>query len=171
MKDVTERQAMLLALLQEHGEPLPGQTLAERLGVTRQIVVRDIALLRALGKRIMATPKGYLVQGDSSRKQGLLAVSHAFEQTEAELNTLVDCGVKVLDVRVEHAVYGEIVANLFLASRRDVEHFMRKIASEQAPLLSSLTGGSHYHLVEYDHEDEFHDATRKLSAMGIEVFE
>lgn len=171
MTEKTERQMQLLQLLHAHADPLPGQTLAEQLGVTRQVIVREIALLRALGHRLLATPKGYILQSESTRRQHLLAVSHDTSQTEKELMTLVDCGIKVLDVRVEHAIYGEIVANLFLSSRRDVEHFIHKISTERAPLLSSLTGGIHYHLVEYDHDEQLQEAIDKLVTNGIRVLD
>lgn len=139
------------------------------MGVTRQVIVHDIAVLRAAGIDILSTPKGYLLQGKSHLKRSLLAVSHRPEDTQTELLILVDCGVRVLDVRIEHSVYGELIGNLYLSSRRDVAHFMKKIQTEGAPLLSSLTGGLHYHQVEYATDDILQEAITQLSEAGIQV--
>ncbi|WAH41555.1 transcription repressor NadR [Alicyclobacillus fastidiosus] len=171
MNEMTNRQEDLLAALGQSIHPVSGQALAKQLGVTRQVVVHDIALLRAMGHRILATPKGYLIQSTQSVQTALVAVSHKPEQTPTELNIFVDCGLRVIDVRVEHRVYGEIVANLYLSSRRDVEHFLAKIQSERAPFLSSLTGGIHYHLVEFDHADQLTDAIAQLRSAGIVVID
>ncbi|SDW76866.1 hypothetical protein SAMN04489725_1147 [Alicyclobacillus hesperidum] len=167
---LTNRQAALLELLVNATAPIPGQALADELGVTRQVIVHDIALLRAAGQRIFATPKGYLIESVlPANKQTVLAVSHTPEQTEAELCILVDCGLRVLDVRVEHPVYGELVGNLLLSSRRDVDLFMQRIRTEQAPLLSTLTGGYHYHRVEYQEDEQLHAAIHQLTQAGIQL--
>lgn len=171
MSEITPRQEQLLSILDESKKPLSGQALAQKLGVTRQVVVHDIALLRASGQRIFATPKGYLLEPETYKQRAVLAVSHRPNQTAAELNILVDCGLKVLDVRVEHQIYGELVGNLYLSSRRDVEHFLAKIRGHNAPLLSSLTDGVHYHGIEFDHAAQLSDATRQLKAVGIIVFD
>lgn len=165
----TERQQRLLNLLQQADAPVPGQALAEALGVTRQVIVHDIALLRAAGEPIYATPKGYWLTRASSGRETVLAVSHTPEQTKDELYTLVDHGVRVMDVRVEHAIYGEIVGNLLITSRRDVDVFLEKVRSERAALLSSLTGGFHYHRVQYDREDQLAEACEALQNAGIQV--
>ncbi len=171
MNDMSNRQEELLRALQQTNKPLSGQFLAKQFGVTRQVVVHDIALLRALGHRILATPKGYLIESTASKQTAVIAVSHTPEQTPVELNTFVDCGIKVINVRVEHSVYGEIVGNLYLSSRRDVEHFLAKIEAEKAPFLSTLTGGVHYHQVEFDHAEQLTDAISRLRAAGIEVID
>ncbi|SIS56124.1 transcription repressor NadR [Alicyclobacillus vulcanalis] len=165
----TERQQRLLHMLQQAETPIPGQALAEALGVTRQVIVHEIALLRAAGEPIYATPKGYWLNRASSGRETVLAVSHTPEQTKDELYALVDHGVRVLDVRVEHALYGEIVGQLLITSRRDVDVFLEKVESERATLLSSLTGGFHYHRVQYDREDQLAEACEALRKAGIQV--
>ncbi|WP_067617912.1 transcription repressor NadR [Alicyclobacillus acidiphilus] len=171
MAELTQRQQAVIDTLKKRTTPVSGQALAEKLGVTRQVIVHDIAVLRAAGIEILSTPKGYLLLGNSAThlKRTLLAVCHRPEDTETELNTFVDCGVRVLDVRVEHSVYGELIGNLYLSSRRDVAHFMRKIEGEGAPLLSTLTGGLHYHQVEYAADDMLQEAIAKLQGAGIQV--
>ncbi|MCL6487594.1 MAG: transcription repressor NadR [Alicyclobacillus mali] len=165
----TERQSRLLDILQRAESPVPGQALAEALGVTRQVVVHDIALLRAAGEPIYATPKGYWLNRPSPARETVIAVSHTPDQTKDELYTLVDHGVRVLDVRVEHVIYGEIVGHLLITSRRDVDVFLEKVRAEKAALLSSLTGGFHYHRVQFDREDQLVEACDALRRAGIQV--
>jgi len=172
MSEITPRQSALLdALRTQNTEPIPGQALARQLGVTRQVVVHDIALLRALGHQILSTPKGYILQTGSTRQRTLLAVSHPPDKADVELYTLIDCGLSVVDVRVEHQIYGEITGNLYLSSRRDIDHFLAKVNDQNVPLLSSLTDGVHYHLVEYDHDQQLKEAVQQLQHSGIEVFD
>jgi uncharacterized protein len=169
MSERSIRQEHMLQFLSKSERPVSGALLAEKLGVTRQIVVHEIALLRALGYAVHATPKGYILQNDPFNHRALLTVNHRPEQTAEELYAFVDCGVKVLDVRVEHLVYGEIVASLYLSSRRDVDHFLHKLETQDAPLLSSLTQGEHSHMVEFQHTDELSDAVKRLRGLGIQV--
>jgi uncharacterized protein len=169
VSDRTTRQLELIELLTQTKQSLSGTLLAKRLGVTRQVVVHEIALLRALGYPILATPKGYVLQSESVDKKSLLTVSHTPDQTAEELYIFVDCGVKVIDVRVEHRVYGEIAASLYLASRRDVDHFLAKMNKHAAPLLSTLTQGFHAHTVEFQHDEQLADVITRLESIGIKV--
>ncbi|MBC7336148.1 MAG: transcription repressor NadR, partial [Clostridia bacterium] len=113
--------------------------------------------------------QGYLWPQPSGRERqrAVLAVSHAPEQTEEELNALVDFGLKVLDVVVEHPIYGELRGFLMLESRHDVERFLGRIADAGAGLLSTLTGGVHLHTVEYAREEELNLAREALAAKGF----
>ena len=118
--------------------------------MSRQIIVQDVAVLRAAGEEILATPQGYVL---ASRLRGaahraIIACQHTREQVEEELLALVDSGVTVVDVIVEHPLYGEIRAPLWLRSRADVTDFMRQLGQSQASLLSSLTNGVHLHTLE-----------------------
>ncbi len=171
MRERTDRQRQLLSALADSPEPLTGSELAQRCGVTRQVVVHDIALLRAAGDNILSTPRGYRLQ-PTEPKMGRYAVSvnHSPEMTEVELNTFVDCGVQVVDVQVEHPVYGELRGSLDLSSRRDVEMFMRRIREDKASLLSSLTAGTHMHNLSSLHRGDVEEAIRRLQAVGVVVY-
>ena len=136
-----------MALLSEQGGPVTGHELAERLGVSRQVVVQDCALLRAAGEDLMATPQGYLLPGRGPALKAVLACRHTRERTIEELTLMVDHGLKVLDVVVEHPLYGDLRGSLMLASRADVDDFARRMAGD-VTLLSELTGGVHLHTVE-----------------------
>lgn len=154
-----ERRNCVKETLQQADHPVTASYLAEQYSVSRQIIVGDIALLRASGMQILATPRGYLL--DASAKEGeknigMLACRHTQEQLREELYTIVDFGAAVLDVTIEHALYGELSGKLNLSSRYDVDAFMDKVEQEKncAPI-SSLTGGVHLHRIRYRDEESF----------------
>ena len=141
-----ERRARLLDLLRRAKQPVTGTDLAQRLGVSRQVIVQDVAVLRAAGEAIHASPRGYyLLTQPTGAYQAVVAVRHTPEQTEDELTALVDLGVEVVDVIVEHAIYGELRGALHIASREDVRQFMARLEETGVHLLSELTEGLHLH--------------------------
>ena len=141
-----ERRNRLVALLSASSTPISGSSLAKLLGVSRQVIVNDIALLRANRPEIISTPSGYTVIGALPSMRGF-KVSHTDEQMEDELSIFVDAGAIVVDVYVEHRVYGTIRAPLNICSRRDVENFLRDIESGVSSPLKNLTSGYHFHSV------------------------
>ena len=145
-----ERRKQLLVLLQTASEPLTGMVLARQLGVSRQVVVGDMAILRATGLDIYATPQGYLIPATkiASVVTAKLACRHGRGEMAEELRTIIEHGGKVLDVIVEHGVYGEIKANLMLGSRHDLDAFLASIETSGAEPLSAITSGIHLHTVE-----------------------
>ena len=160
-----DRKENILKILQSTSKPITGNELAKLLGVSRQVVVQDVAILRAQGTNIMATPQGYLMMNQCAEtfKRAVLAVKHLPEQTEEELNILVDHNIRIIDVIIEHQIYGELRGFLMLNSRADVMKFMENVKAEKVTLLSSLTGGVHLHTVEYDDEFNLQKAKEKLS--------
>ena len=163
-----ERRRRILAWMQAHPAPVQGGELAKRFRVSRQCVVQDVAILRASGEEILATPRGYQLPGNSSRPvQAILACRHAPERTEEELQILVDNGVKIVDVIVEHPLYGELRGSLMIESRADVQDFLRKVRATRASLLSSLTGGVHLHRVEASREEMISRAKVRLRERGF----
>lgn len=147
-----ERRAEIVSLLQEAAAPLTGSHLSAVLGVTRQIIVGDVAVLRARGEQIVATPRGYFIYQAKSQSlhHSTIAVRHGgdHETIAHELNLIVDLGGTILDVTVEHPLYGEITANLQLSSRADVAQFVAKMQELQAEPLLVLTDGYHLHRLE-----------------------
>ena len=144
------------------------EQLAEALGVSRQIVVGDIALLRAQGLDIVATPRGYVLgSGQESGLRRTVACVHDFEGMERELNIMVDNGCTVLDVVIEHAVYGQLTGELHLKDRRDVAEFIRRVREEGAAPLSALTGGIHLHTLLCQDEGSFARCVDALREAGI----
>ncbi|MDR5696024.1 MAG: transcription repressor NadR [Armatimonadota bacterium] len=143
-----ERRGQLLAILRSASGPITGADLAERLGVTRQVIVQDIAHLRTAGHPILATLQGYLLLQRTGMYTDVVLVKHTKGQIEDELNTIVDCGGTVVDVVVEHPLYGELRGTLLIRTREDVRAFLESMAKTNAEPLSSLTRGVHYHTIE-----------------------
>lgn len=137
----------LLQLIQEATAPIPGSVLAARLGVSRQAIVHHIAVLRAGGAPIEATIRGY-VWREPSALRDVFMVRHQPDETEDELLALVDAGLTVVDVLVEHPLYGELRGGLDLRSRSDVQQFLEALRATGGSLLSTLTSGVHWHTVE-----------------------
>ena len=163
------RREKLIALLQQTDVPMSGTDLARRLGVSRQVIVQDIALLRAVDKNILSTNKGYVLhvpeQGSDCVKRSF-AVNHNKEQIQDELYTIVDYGGKVLDVVVEHDIYGQITVDLILCNRLDVDEFIERIGYSKSLPLNVLTDGAHWHTVEAASEKVLDKIEEKLREKG-----
>ncbi len=147
-----QRRKELITKLMAAQKPLCGAALSRQLGVSRQIIVQDIAALRAEGYEIISTHQGYLVK-QTPLFERVLKLKHSSEQTEDELNSIVSLGGMVMDVFVWHRVYGKITANLNIFSRADVENFVEGIRSGQSSELMHVTGGYHYHTIRADSEE------------------
>ncbi len=143
------RKDNILKLLKESEIPISGADLAEKFGVSRQIIVQDIALIRAEGSQIIATSKGYMYP--KYLKNAIfktIAVKHSSGMMGEELYIIVDYGAKILDIIVEHPVYGEIKANLMLSTKDDIDTFVEEFAKSKAEPLSVVTNGVHLHTIE-----------------------
>src|SRR5271156_5046088 len=163
-----KRRRRIVAWVRHQGAPIRGGELARHFHVSRQCLVQDIAILRAGGEQIIATPRGYhLPESPPHPHRAVLACRHTPERTEEELQILVDHGVKILDVIVEHPLYGELRGSLILESRADVKDFLAQLHASHATLLSSLTGGVHLHTVEASRPEMISRAKVLLSARGF----
>ena len=166
MKAASRRQA-ILDRLRTADRPVSASALAAGLNVSRQIIVGDIALLRAGGAEISATPRGYVLPRATDGITRTIACRHALAQTGQELDILVDNGCTVLDVIVEHPVYGQLTGQLQISSRYDVEQFLARIRDSDAAPLSMLTGGLHLHTLCCPNEDAYTRACAALKAAGL----
>lgn len=145
--DAQERRQRIAQRLGESAGPVSAAALARELSVSRQIIVGDVALLRAGGLEITATPRGYVLPRPPAGVVCTFACRHRGEEMQAELNAMVDQGCTVLDVIVEHPIYGQLTGPLRLSSRYDVEQFIARCREEEAAPLSQLTEGVHLHTV------------------------
>lgn len=163
-----KRRRAIMDWMQSHGAPVRGGELAKHFRVSRQCLVQDVAILRAGGEEILATPRGYrLPEGGVRAHRAILACRHTWERTKEELEILVDHGVKILDVIVEHPLYGELRGSLMIESRADVDDFLDQVAVKHASLLSSLTHGIHLHTVEASRPEMISRAKARLRARKI----
>ena len=164
-----ERREQILDWLRTAGRPLTGNELADRAQVSRQVIVGDITLLKARGNPILATSQGYVYfsvpkEADAER---IVACSHPPDQTEKELLLLVDLGVLVKDVKIEHPVYGDLTASIMVSNRKEVTRFLEKINATNAAYLSELTEGIHLHTLSAKDESVLDEAEQALRNAGL----
>lgn len=146
-------------------EPCTATALARRLGVSRQVIVQDVAILRAEGARILSTNRGYVAAGAGHAR--VFKVRHSDAEVREELYLVADAGGRVEDVFVWHKVYGKIVAPMHIASRRAADEFMQQLESGVSVPLKNVTGGYHYHTVSADSEAVLDRIEGELRARGF----
>lgn len=160
-----ERRKILLSMMRQSQTPISGSALGKRTGVSRQVVVQDMALLRTEGYPIMSTTKGYyLERAGQNQSVRILKVCHTDAQVEDELNSIVDLGGTVQDVMVNHRAYGKMTAALNIKNRRDVRVFVDNIRSGKSTPLLNVTSGYHFHTISADSEvilDEIEEMLRR----------
>lgn len=166
-----DRRKEILRMLQNRSEPISASQLAKDLGVSRQIIVGDVALLRAEEHSILATPRGYLLQPLTAFSEGAyvkkIVCQHGPEEVEKELTILLTGGAKVLDVEIEHPIYGMLTGNLNIASQEDKDRFLEDLSHYQGSLLSNLTGGVHSHTVSFPSVQAYQTIVEELKHSGI----
>ncbi len=163
-----KRREKLLGILLEADRAISGSALAKELGVSRQVIVQDIALLRAHHTDILSTARGYrILQKGEDGYFARYCVKHNKAQIEEELNIIVDNGAMVWDVSVEHSVYGEISAALYLESRRDVKEFVKKISQAESVPLFEMRKGVHLHWVKANEPEILDDVEQELDKAGF----
>ena len=160
------RREKIVARLTGASAPISASKLAEELGVSRQVIVQDVALLRATGCRIASLARGYVLE-TTSQPQRVFKVQHADEDVEAELNLIVDTGGVVEDVFVFHKHYGTVRAQLDIKSRYHVKQFMENITTGKSSLLMNVTSGYHYHTVTADSEETLDLIQKNLEEHGF----
>lgn len=167
--DTHERRREILIQLTNANIPISASTLAEHFSVSRQIIVGDVALLRAEGYEIVSTPRGYLLKSDETIYPyvGMIACRHTSQQLKDELYTVVDFGGTVIDVTIEHSIYGELSGQLNLSSRYEVDMFIENVSGDSDKPLSTLSGGIHLHRIGCKSEEVFELIKDKLNKKGI----
>lgn len=161
-----DRREKILQMIQESEKPISASFLAKTLGVSRQIIVGDVALIRASGTNITATPRGYILEEKKNNDIYVIAVKHDHTQLQDELYTIVDLGGSIIDVIVEHPVYGQLTGELHISSRYDVDQFMSKVKESHANALSQLTNGLHLHTIQCQNKNIYLRIIDKLSQKG-----
>jgi len=162
------RKTQIVEIVSSSKAPVSASSLAKELGVSRQVIVGDVALLRAMGSEIIATARGYIIPEfrDANQYLGKVACRHSSEDTKQELYTIVDLEAVVEDVIVEHDLYGEITGQLNLKCRSDVDIFMERVGTSKDKLLSELTTGLHLHTIACRDKTHFEQTRRALEAAG-----
>lgn len=160
-----DRKAAIIEAIRTSETPVSASALARKLHVSRQIIVGDIALIRASGTQIIATPRGYVWERSNAGSERKIAVLHAPQQMREELYTIVDQGAEVIDVIVEHPTYGQLVGQLQLFSRYDVDQFIDRMQGNEP--LSQLTHGVHLHTIRCRDASVFERVENALRKKGL----
>jgi len=146
-----ERREEIVKSLENGTKPLSGTELARRFEVSRQVIVQDIALLRAVNKNILATNKGYVLfkeKDQIGKVKRTVCVCHRDEDILDEFECILDFGAKILDCTVEHEIYGQISVELVIQTKEDARKFVGQLENCKSKSLNILTGGVHYHTIE-----------------------
>lgn len=164
----TERQKRIIELLTASKAPISGDKFSDMLKASRQIIVHDVAMLRLAGYDIIPTHRGYVL-GATPLMEREFKIWHKNEETADELLTIIDNGGAVLNVYIDHDVYGKISADLNLFSASDVQEFSRRIKNSESKGLMSLTSGCHYHTVRAESNKVLDKIEKALKEKGYLV--
>lgn len=163
-----ERRREILKMIESSPTPVSGTALSREFHVSRQVIVQDIALLRAANEEILATSRGYILNSPKSVER-VIAVCHTDEEILEELNLVVDNGGTVKDVFVRHTVYGEMRGNLSVSSRKKAAAFMEDIQNGSSQPLKNITSGYHFHTIQADSEHTLDGIEEELKKRGFLV--
>lgn len=148
--------------------PISGKALAAKYDVSRQVVVQDIALIRAQGVDVISTNRGYIINCENAASR-IFKVKHTDDELEEELFTIIDLGGKIKNVMINHRVYGHMEAVLNITSRRKALEFLDDIKSGKSSPLKNITSDYHYHTIEADNEETLDLIENKLDEKGFLV--
>ena len=160
-----EREKRIIEILESSETLVSGTYLAELFDVSRQVIVQDIAILKARNIDIISTNRGYRLLSKGIKK--IIKVKHDDSEIRKELNAIVDLGASIEDVFVIHKTYGEIRVKLDIKSRRDVDLLVENINSKLSKPLKNLTNNYHYHTIIVENENIFKEVKDKLKSLGI----
>ena len=161
-----ERRGKIIQALKNSDKAVSATTLAKEFDVSRQVIVQDVALLRANGKNIFSPNRGYLIQEDEETTR-VYKVQHEDDEVEKELTTIVDLGGTVEDVFVYHKVYGVLRSEMNIKSRMDIRNYMEEIRSGKSSLLKNVTSGYHYHTVRAERVEILDMIQEELQKKGL----
>ncbi len=163
----TQRREFIINHIKTSAAPVSGKALAELCGVSRQVIVQDVALIRTSGCDIISTNRGYIINDTTPTANRILKVRHTDEQLSEELNTIVDLGGNVVNVMVHHKAYGHMEAPLGINSRKKVQDFVATIESGKSSPLKNITSNYHYHCIEAENEETLDLIEQALKENGF----
>lgn len=166
MKGNENRRKNMIQLLKASKTPISGSFMAKKYGVSRQIIVQDIAIIKAMNYEVLSTNKGYMLASRSCVSRVFKMCTEG-EDSREELMTIVDLGGRVVDVFVKHKVYGELRAPFLVTSRRDINEFFRQLESSKSVQLQQVTSNYHYYTVEADSDEILDQISQELEQKGF----
>ena len=163
-----ERKVQIRAALSTSQKPISASAFAKKFGVSRQTVVGDIALMRALGAKIIATPRGYEYQEEPNQAhQAVIVCRHEPDEIEQELTLIINNGGTVVDVSVDHPLYGQLRGQLAIRTHSDIQNFLQQLRHFEGHPLAVLTNGVHLHTITYQTDEQLKNIKNALRVVGI----
>lgn len=170
MKSKDDRLIEIKNILENSTVPVSGTELAKTFQVSRQVIVQDIGLLRAQNIDILSTQRGYCMN-HSNRYKRIFKVYHHDDEIVEEMNSIVDLGAKIDDVFIEHRIYGKIICEMNIKSRKDVEKFMENIYNSVSTPLKNITNNYHFHTISAEDEETLDQVETMLEEKNLLVKE
>ena len=84
-----------------------------------------------------------------------------------DITTIVDLGGTVLNVMVNHRVYGRVEAALNIRNRRDVQGFLNDLRTGKSVPLLNVTSGYHFHKISAESEEVLDEIEHALQKKGF----
>ncbi|MGN0182781.1 MAG: 3H domain-containing protein [Candidatus Ornithomonoglobus sp.] len=165
---IGERTEAILERISQSSSPVSGSTLSLEFGVSRQIIVKDIAALKAQGNDIIATTKGYMLHRVPMPER-VFKVVHKDDEIQQELQSIVDAGGIVKDVFVWHKIYGKIEGELNIKTHEDITEYINSLKNGRSSPLKNVTNEYHYHTVAADSEAVLDKVRAALDKAGFLV--
>lgn len=167
--NASQRREEILSYIKQSPNAVSGGMLSKQFGVSRQIIVSDIAYLKDMGNDIIPTNKGYIFSRPVAQR--VVKVVHTDGEIEDELSSIVNMGAKILNVFVWHKIYGKIEAPLNVGTTMDVKEYMQGLRTGRSGPLKRVTSEYHYHTLEAENESILDSVERMLSQKGYLVLE
>lgn len=165
-----ERREKIRKDLMKSLKAIKGSEIAEKYGVSRQVIVQDVALLRANGEQIISTAEGYIYFSyHMNLPKRIFAVKHNNDQMADELEAILEHGGTVLNVFVNHPIYGDLVADMVIANEKQKKNYLKKCEEIEFTPLMALTENLHYHTVEASSEEQLIQIGDALERLGFLV--
>lgn len=165
-----ERRECIRKDLKKSLKAIKGSDLAKKYGVSRQVVVQDIALLRAVGEQIISTADGYIYFSfHMNRPKRVFNLKHESADIDKELTAILENGGSLLNVFINHPIYGDIVADMIIENEEQKREYIEKCENVDFTPLMALTDNVHFHTVEANSEGELNDIEEALTKLGFLV--
>ncbi|MBN4909288.1 transcription repressor NadR [Staphylococcus sp. EG-SA-13] len=164
MNNPFKRREQILQLLESSDEPISGKQLSQQFDVSRQIIVKDISILKSQNYNINSTSRGYVVNNEQcgKRYKRVIVCQHDNDRMEEELKLILDNGAMIDDVAIDHPVYGSIKADLMIETYEDLSKFISEMEKYEGQMLAHLTDNLHLHTISAHTEKILDNAVRDL---------
>ncbi len=163
-----ERRECIRKDLKKSLKAIKGSELAKKYEVSRQVIVQDIALLRAIGEQIISTADGYIYFSfHMNRPKRVYALKHETVDIDDELTVILEHGGSLLNVFIHHPIYGDIVADMIIENIEQKREYIEKCAKVDFTPLMALTDNVHYHTVEANRESDLDAIEKALDDLGF----